>query len=174
MRRGEEFLVAHRSPESGGYWHTIAGGVEPGEAFHAAAVRELREETGLAVSELQPLGEFAYTRESWEEDAGLRVHVEAFLVDVEPGWEPELNEEHDEYRWLGARRSGRAPFLARARRASQVAAVNALWHFSEDPSLSRFVPRDDKVWAIDDPHSWPWPTLFRRRLPRRAATFTTH
>jgi 8-oxo-dGTP pyrophosphatase MutT (NUDIX family) len=26
--------------------------------------------------------------------------VQAFLVDVEPGWEPALNEEHDEYRWL--------------------------------------------------------------------------
>ncbi len=45
--------------------------------------------------------EFAYTRESWEDDAGLRVHVEAFLVDVEPGWEPVLNSEHVEYRWLG-------------------------------------------------------------------------
>lgn len=100
VRRGEEFLIAHRSLESGGYWHAIAGGVEPGEAFHSAAVRELREETGLVVSELEPLGEFAYTRESWEESAGLRVHVEAFLVDVEPGWEPELNEEHVEYRWL--------------------------------------------------------------------------
>jgi dihydroneopterin triphosphate diphosphatase len=101
VRRGEEFLVAHRSPSSGGYWHTIAGTVEPGEGFHAAAVRELREETGLSVTELQPLGEFAYTRESWEEEPGLRVHVEAFLVEVEPGWEPELNEEHVEYRWLG-------------------------------------------------------------------------
>ena len=100
VRRGEEFLIAHRSLESGGYWHAIAGGVEPGEAVHAAAVRELREETGLVVSELQSIGEFAYTRESWEESAGLRVHVEAFLVDVEPGWEPELNEEHIEYRWL--------------------------------------------------------------------------
>ena len=39
-------------------------------------------------------------RESWEDEPGLRVHVEAFLVDVEEGWEPELNEEHDEYRWL--------------------------------------------------------------------------
>jgi 8-oxo-dGTP pyrophosphatase MutT (NUDIX family) len=28
------------------------------------------------------------------------VHVEAFLVDVDPDWEPVLNEEHVEYRWL--------------------------------------------------------------------------
>ena len=100
VRRGDEFLVAHRSPDSGGYWHTIAGAVEPGEAFHVAALRELHEETGLAAAELQPLGEFAYVRESWEEEPGLRVHVEAYLVEVEQGWEPELNEEHVEYRWL--------------------------------------------------------------------------
>jgi len=100
VRRGDEFLVAHRSPESGGYWHTIAGTVEPGEAFYVAALRELHEETGLAAAELQPLGEFAYIRESWEEEPGLRVHVEAYLVEVEPDWEPELNEEHVEYRWL--------------------------------------------------------------------------
>ena len=100
VRRGDEFLVAHRSPESGGYWHTIAGAVEPGEAFHVAALRELHEETGLAAAELQPLGEFAYIREAWEEEPGVRVHVEAFLVDVDPDWEPVLNEEHVEYRWL--------------------------------------------------------------------------
>jgi 8-oxo-dGTP pyrophosphatase MutT (NUDIX family) len=100
VRRGDEFLVAHRSPESGGYWHAIAGAVEPGEAFHVAALRELHEETGLRAAELQPLGEFAYVLESWEKEPGRRVHVEAFLVDVEPGWEPQLNEEHVEYRWL--------------------------------------------------------------------------
>lgn len=39
-----------------------------------------------------------------------------------------------------------------------------LWHFSEDPSLGRFVPRDGKVWAIDDRHSWLY--WFPRDCPR--------
>jgi 8-oxo-dGTP pyrophosphatase MutT (NUDIX family) len=109
VRRGDEFLVAHRSPESGGYWHTIAGKIEDGEAPEAAAIRELREETGLETTALESLGEFAYVREEWEAGAGLRVHVAAFLIDVELGWEPTLNEEHEEYRWL--RRDAAAELL---------------------------------------------------------------
>ena len=100
VRRDDEFLVALRSPDSGSYWHTIAGKVEDGETPDAGAIRELREETGLETTTLETIGEFAYVREDWESEPGLRVHVKAFLVDVGPGWEPTLNEEHDEYRWL--------------------------------------------------------------------------
>jgi hypothetical protein len=39
-----------------------------------------------------------------------------------------------------------------------------LWHFSEDASLDRFVPRDGRVWAIDDRHSWLY--WFPRDCPR--------
>ena len=100
VRRGDEFLMTHRTPDGGGYWHTIAGGVEDGEEWHAAAVRELWEETGLTAERLEPLGEFVYVQESWEPQPGESVDVHAFLVDVGPGWEPTLNDEHDEYRWL--------------------------------------------------------------------------
>jgi len=47
VRRGDEVLVVHRSPAQGAYWHSVSGGVEDGETDAEAAVRELREETGL-------------------------------------------------------------------------------------------------------------------------------
>jgi hypothetical protein len=39
-----------------------------------------------------------------------------------------------------------------------------LWHFSEDPSLGRFVARDGRVWAIDERNSWLY--WFPRDCPR--------
>jgi dATP pyrophosphohydrolase len=89
VRRGDEYLVAHRSPQGGAYWHGIAGGVEVGETFAEAAARELREETGFD-GEVVELGEpFVY--------ADITVHT--FIVDVPADWEPTLNFEHDDYRW---------------------------------------------------------------------------
>jgi dATP pyrophosphohydrolase len=90
VRRGEEYLVVHRVPEAGAYWHGIAGGVEEGESPEEAAARELWEETGLEAVPTPLPSTFVYDE----------ITVHTFLIDVERGWEPELNEEHDEYVWL--------------------------------------------------------------------------
>ena len=89
VRRGGEFLVVHRSPENDAYWHLVSGGVEEGETFAEAAVRELQEETGLLAT-VEPLdAPFEY--------GGIL--VESFVADAPPGWEPALDWEHDDYRW---------------------------------------------------------------------------
>ena len=41
-----EFLVLKRRAERGGFWQTVSGGIEDGEAPVDAAAREVREETG--------------------------------------------------------------------------------------------------------------------------------
>lgn len=90
VRREGLFLVLLRAPWKKGYWHLAGGGVEDGESDADAAARELLEETGLAASSLDDVGaDLGYD--------GVRVH--AFAADAPAGWEPTLNDEHDEHRW---------------------------------------------------------------------------
>jgi 8-oxo-dGTP pyrophosphatase MutT (NUDIX family) len=69
----------------------VAGGVEESESYADAAARELREEIGLDAVPVDLERAFAY-------DDSVEVH--AFLVEVPRAWEPTLNGEHVEYRWL--------------------------------------------------------------------------
>ncbi len=110
VRRGDRYLVLRRVPERHGYWNLVAGGLEGDETLVAAAVRELREETGLDGTALAGLGlELAYSLADDPPDVRARfppgtetVAVHAFLAEAPPGWEPVLDAEHDAYRWCTA------------------------------------------------------------------------
>jgi 8-oxo-dGTP pyrophosphatase MutT (NUDIX family) len=109
-RRGRsEVLIAHRSPQQGSYWHTIAGGIEGGETPLEAAARELAEETGLTGVELvagDEIVEYAYAlseeppeRLELYADGLLQVRVHCFVAEAPDHWEPTLDWEHDDHRW---------------------------------------------------------------------------
>ena len=57
---GQRVVLGHIT--QGKYWDIPKGGMDPGETFEQAAIRELKEETGLAVqpSQLTSLGRFDY------------------------------------------------------------------------------------------------------------------
>jgi dihydroneopterin triphosphate diphosphatase len=105
VRRGEEYLILHRSPKQGAYWHCVAGGLEEGESYAEGAARELREETHLDAALVDLGRSYDYVLEGWEAryaPGAERIHVECFLAEAPADWEPSLDWEHDEYRWCRA------------------------------------------------------------------------
>jgi lipoyl(octanoyl) transferase len=105
VRRGAEFLVVHRSPAKGAYWHCVSGALEPGETPADAAARELEEETGLVAKPVELEAGFRYSLTEEPErlpdfpPGTTEIVVHAFLVDAPDGWEPRLDWEHDDLRW---------------------------------------------------------------------------
>jgi dihydroneopterin triphosphate diphosphatase len=96
------FLLLKRATRSFfGEWASVEGGLEPGEDAVRAAVRELREETGLAPARLYRLA--PAPRSVPGERGAVRLHV--FVGFARRGARVMLNGEHSEYAWLPPRRA---------------------------------------------------------------------
>jgi 8-oxo-dGTP pyrophosphatase MutT (NUDIX family) len=85
---------------NGGHWNFPKGHLEAGETRKEAAVRELREETGLEPERFfdEELAEISYSFYRKEELASKRVVY--FLGLVDPGSGVTLSSEHLDCRWL--------------------------------------------------------------------------
>ena len=102
-----DVLALRRAPggRSPGSWETVHGHVEAGETPVEAALRELREETGLKPARLYNLSRVeAFYRHSSDEIALIPV----FAGVVDTGAEARPSSEHDRVEWL-------APAAAAAR-----------------------------------------------------------
>ncbi|HEY8731303.1 MAG TPA: NUDIX hydrolase [Candidatus Limnocylindria bacterium] len=99
LRDGEQGTeVALIGRTNDGSWVFPKGTPAAGESLEETALREVREESGLAVRIVRPLGEMTYSFAA----AGERIHkiVHFFLMEA-TGGDPSLHDaEYDEVRWV--------------------------------------------------------------------------
>lgn len=92
-----EILVLKRSDQDDhkpGVWETPGGGVDTEEAPQKALEREVKEETGLAITVKEPFNVFTFRKDTGEFKVGI-----TFLCDFKEG-EAKLSHEHTEYAWI--------------------------------------------------------------------------
>lgn len=80
-----------------GVWSLCRGAIEPGETAVEAAVRELREETGLVPTALYRMGTL---EQFYTSDGDTVWHVPFFFAAVPAEAAIELNNEHTAFRWI--------------------------------------------------------------------------
>lgn len=99
-QEGPQFLLMRRASQRlNGIWCQVAGSIEAGETAWEAALREMREETGLAP-------EILYNTDRLEQFYSAADNVielvPLFVAFIRADAEVTLNHEHSEHRWVSA------------------------------------------------------------------------
>jgi 8-oxo-dGTP pyrophosphatase MutT (NUDIX family) len=138
---GVEFLLLKRvaSVRLGGTWQAVHGRIEAGETAWQAALRELKEETGLA-----PLGfwqiEFVNTFYLATEDRVLI--CPCFAAEIASDADVTLSHEHTDFRWEPTEQALRSFMWPGQRHAVREILEEIVTPGRAEPHL-RFVPEGD-------------------------------
>ncbi len=94
IENDNKYLMVRRSGKGSyaGRWEYPGGKAEKNEEYEDAAVREVKEETGLLIKEPRYLGKYAWDR-GGREATIIMFHCRTFDRKVK------LSDEHDDYGW---------------------------------------------------------------------------
>lgn len=127
------FLLLKTTKERGAFWQPVTGGVEEGETFTQAALREAHEETGFvfrAETLIDLNYEFTFNRPSVGERAGGQFLERCFALPLQIKADKSLpaprldSREHENYKWV-----------------SKQEAMDNLRHPSNAESLKKLIQR---------------------------------
>jgi 8-oxo-dGTP pyrophosphatase MutT (NUDIX family) len=85
-----------------GLWQCVTGGVERGERIPLAAMREVREETGLGPADIEAYYDLDQVAPFYDEGADAVVVSAIFAARVRPDAAPRASWEHDGLTWVPA------------------------------------------------------------------------
>lgn len=112
-RAARYLLIRRTGKRLRGHWEMIAGKIEKDETAWQAALRELKEETGLQAQAL-------YSADTLEAFYAPRADVidltPVFVAFVDENARVQLSDEHDAYEWLTAAHAGRRLAFSEQRR----------------------------------------------------------
>lgn len=120
--RGKILILRNRMGEYGGKaeWELPGGLIEMGEDLELGLLREVREETGLAVR----VGKFIVAHQYWRKNFYFRDGrkfdariIELVYICKKIGGKIRLSREHDDFLWVSPKCLPKLPYIANARTA---------------------------------------------------------
>ncbi|SMO36354.1 NUDIX hydrolase [Gracilimonas mengyeensis] len=103
------FLIFKRSSGKiyANQWRMVGGKVKEGEAYWEAALRELKEETGITPTNFWTIPS---VNQFYEAKTDSIHSIPAFAAEIDAKADIVLDDEHSEYKWIGV--EGMAPFIS--------------------------------------------------------------
>lgn len=134
-----EFLLVRRAAHRifAGLWQCVTGAVEPGERVPAAALRELREETGFGPADVLAAYDLDHVAPFYDEGPDAVLVSAIFAARVRPDAVVRPSDEHDAVRWVPV---AEAPSLAVW--PSYAESVRRVRDLLLDPALARWFALD--------------------------------
>jgi 8-oxo-dGTP diphosphatase len=101
MREGKVLLVRRNKPPSLGLWAIPGGSVKLGETLREAAIREVKEETGITIKVKDPVYSFDVIERDDQGRSRFHYVIVDLLADYVSG-EPNAGSDASEARWVSS------------------------------------------------------------------------